>query len=78
LKKSVRQLSEGEITKDDFGFLLISLPQLGQTNALTELGAAQVAVDKIRKGFIQLLKDADADLVPYRPLAVAEVLGQED
>ena len=64
LKKWVKQVADGEMSKDDFGFLVKGLAQLGQINALTELGAAKVAVDKFRIGFIQLLKDSAAGLIP--------------
>ena len=64
LKKWVKQLADGEISQDDFEFLVKGKAEVGQINALLELGAAKVAVDNFRMGFIQLLKDSALGLIP--------------
>jgi len=64
LEKWLKQLRDGELSADDFEFLLKGKAELAHINALLELGAAKVAVDKFRAGFIQLLKDSALGLVP--------------
>ena len=63
LKKWVKQLADGEISQDEFEFLVEGKAELGQINALLEIGAAKVAVDKFRIGFVQLLKDSATGLI---------------
>jgi hypothetical protein len=64
LEKWVKQVGDGELSADDFEFLVEGKAELGQINALLEIGAAKVAVDRFRAGFIQLLKDSALTLVP--------------
>jgi len=64
LEKWLRQLGSGELSADDFEFLVEGKAELGQINALREIGAAKVAVDRFRAGFIQLLKDSALALLP--------------
>lgn len=64
LEKWLQQLDDGELTADDFEFLVKGKAELGQINALLEIGAAKVAVDKFRAGFIQLLKDSALGVLP--------------
>lgn len=63
LKKWMEQLADDEISEDDFEFLVKGMGELGKINALLEIGAAKVAVDKFRIGFIQLLKDSALGLI---------------
>lgn len=64
LEKWLDQLDNGELTADDFEFLVKGKAELGQINALLEIGAAKVAVDKFRAGFIRLLQDSALSLLP--------------
>lgn len=64
LEKWLEKLQEGELSADDFAFLVRGKAELGQINALLEIGAAKVAVDKFRNGFIKLLEDSALGLLP--------------
>ena len=64
LKKWVKQLADGEISQDDFEFLVKGKKELGKIDALLEGGAAKAAVDKFRTGLIQLLIDSALGLIP--------------
>jgi uncharacterized protein YdgA (DUF945 family) len=64
LEKWLNQLGSGELSADDFEFLVKGKAELGQINALLEIGAAKAAVDRFRAGFIQLLKDSALAFMP--------------
>ena len=64
LEKWLQQLADDELTPDDFEFLVKGKADLGRINALLEIGAAKISVDKFRQGLVKLIKDSALSLVP--------------
>ncbi len=55
LKKWTEQLANGQLSQDDFKFLVEGKADLLEVHLLTQKGLAKVAVDKFKKGLIDLL-----------------------
>ena len=60
LEKWARQLTDGDLSADDFEFLLGGKKDLLEIHLLVEVGAAKVATDKFRQGLFKLIVDTAA------------------
>ena len=58
LQKWLDQLTSGQITTDEFEFLVKSQRDLAEMNALTQIGLAKARIDRIVNGIIQTVIDA--------------------
>ncbi len=63
LQKWRQQLADGEISLDDFEFLVKGKADLAEMSVLLERGAAKVAVDRFRLGLVQLIRDSAAGVL---------------
>lgn len=62
LKKWTTQLSKGELTKDEFKFLVEGQSDLLELRALKQSGLALVKIETIRDGIIGVVIDTAFDL----------------
>ena len=57
-KTWIDQLSKGEITLDDFEFLLKGQKDLAKMNALKQKGLGIVQINKFKSALIDIVRDA--------------------
>lgn len=62
LEKWTKQLANGEITREEFRFLVKGQADLAAMFALTQLGIAQARIEKFRKLLIDLIVDSAIDV----------------
>lgn len=62
LQKWVKQLSKGELTKDDFEWLVLGRKDAAELHRLKQSGLALVRVDKFKKAFLNLVIDTASDV----------------
>jgi hypothetical protein len=58
------QLAQGEITKDDFTFLVLGQKDLIKMIALKQAGLAEIAVDRFKNGVFDLITNTIVGLIP--------------
>lgn len=58
------QLASGEISKDDFTFLVLGQKELIQMIALKQAGLAQIAADRFKNDVFNLITNTIVGLIP--------------
>jgi len=58
LKEWSNQLMDGDLSKEDFEFLVRGKRDLATMNALTQAGYAEIKIDQIRTSIIDLIVNA--------------------
>jgi hypothetical protein len=64
LETWTQQLANGEITKDEFAFLVSGQKDLIKMIALKQAGLAQIAVDQFKNGVFDLITNTIVGLIP--------------
>ena len=62
LKRWMKLLASGELTQEDFEWLILGKKDLAELHALKEAGLALVRIDRFRNAFIDLIIDTAFDM----------------
>lgn len=63
LQRWTNLLAQGQLTRDDFQFLVVSKRDLAEMHALTQAGLALVAIQTFRDGLINLVINTAFDIL---------------
>jgi len=61
MERWTKQLAKGELSKEDFRFLVLGKKDLMEMEALKQAGLALVRVDRCRKGLLDLVVNTALD-----------------
>ncbi|MCR4289438.1 MAG: hypothetical protein NUV86_04160 [Candidatus Scalindua sp.] len=64
LKRWTEQLAGGELSKDDFKFLVAGKKDLAELHGLTQAGLALVKIESFRNGVIDIVVNAAFSAIP--------------